>query len=111
MIGYCGLVCSSCPDFLAPQDDDYEAWKKTAALYSEKLGLNFKPAEINCDGCLSVGGKHIGYCQSCEIRKCAQAKSIDNCAACEEQPCKKLIKFHEFTPDAKISFETLRKMD
>jgi len=107
MIAYCGLVCSICPTFLATQNDDDIAREKTAALYSEKFGLNFKPEEINCDGCLSVGGKLIGYCQSCEIRKCAQEKSIDNCAACQEQPCEKLIKFHEFSPDAKNSFDTL----
>ncbi|MFH0998367.1 MAG: DUF3795 domain-containing protein [Pseudomonadota bacterium] len=107
MIAYCGLVCSSCPTFLATQNDDDIARKKTAALYSEKFGLNFKPEEINCDGCLSVGGKLIGYCQSCEIRKCARAKSIGNCAACEEQPCEILIKFHEFSQDAKISFDAL----
>jgi hypothetical protein len=107
MIAYCGLVCSSCPTFLATQNDDDIAREKTAALYSEKFGLNFKPNEINCDGCLSAGGKLIGYCQSCEIRKCALAKSVHNCAGCDEQPCEKLIKFHEFSPDAKNSFDTL----
>ena len=110
MIAYCGLVCSSCPTFLATQNDDDIAREKTAALYSEKFRLNFKPEEINCYGCLSAAGKLIGYCQSCEIRKCARAKSIGNCAACEEQPCEKLIKFHEFSPDAKISFDALVSM-
>jgi hypothetical protein len=107
MIAYCGLVCSNCPTYLATQNDDDIAREKTAALYSEKFGLNFKPSEINCDGCLSTGGKLIGYCQSCEIRKCALAKVVDNCADCHEQPCEKLAKFHEFSPDAKTSFEAL----
>jgi hypothetical protein len=107
MIAYCGLVCSSCPTFLATQNDDDIAREKTAALYLKKFALNFKPEEINCDGCLSAGGKLIGYCQSCEIRKCAREKSIGSCAACEEQPCEKLIKFHKFSADAKISFDAL----
>ena len=107
MIAYCGLVCSNCPTFLATQNDDDIAREKTARYYSEKFGFNLKPEEINCDGCLSEGGKLIGYCQSCEIRKCARAKSIDNCAACEEQPCEKLIKFHEFSPDAKKAFDAM----
>ena len=107
MIAHCGLVCSSCPTFLATQNNDDAAREKTAALYSEKFGLNLKPNEINCDGCLSAGEKLISYCQSCEIRKCAMAKSVHNCAVCVEQPCEKLIKFHKFSPDAKKSFNHL----
>ena len=109
MIAYCGLVCSRCPTFLATQKDDDDARAKTAAFYAQKFGFTLKPEEINCDGCLSEGGKLIGYCQSCEIRKCCRAKALDNCAQCAEQPCEKLIKFHEFSPDAKASFEALVK--
>jgi hypothetical protein len=108
MIAYCGLVCSSCPTFLATRNDDV-AREKTAAYYSEKFGFNLKPEEINCDKCLSEGGKLIGYCQSCEIRKCCREKAFDNCSVCNDQPCEKLIKFHEFSPDAKASFEALVK--
>lgn len=107
MIAYCGLVCSNCPTFLATQNDDDVAREKTAAFYSEKFGFNLKPEEINCDGCISEGGKLIGYCQSCEIRKCCREKALYNCTVCDEQPCKKLIKFHEFSPDAKASFDAL----
>jgi len=108
MIAYCGLVCSSCPTFLATQNDDDVAREKTAALYSEKFGFNLKPEDINCDGCLSDEGKLIGYCQTCEIRKCCCEKGLDNCALCNDQPCEKLIKLHDFSPDAKASFETLK---
>lgn len=107
MIAYCGLVCSNCPTYLATQNDDDTARENTAALYSEKFGLNLSPQEINCDGCTSEGGKLIGYCQTCEIRTCAREKSLDNCAVCGEQPCEKLTKFHEFSPDAKRSFDAL----
>jgi len=51
MIAYCGLDCSGCPTFLATQNDDDAAREK---IYSMKFGFNFKPEEINCDGCLSV---------------------------------------------------------
>jgi hypothetical protein len=109
MIAYCSLVCSSCPTFLATQNDDDAARAKTAAFYSEKFGFNMKPEDINCDGCLSEGGKLIGYCQTCEIRKCCREKGLYNCAICKEQPCDKLTKFHEFSPDAKACFESLLK--
>jgi len=107
MIAYCGIVCSKCPTFLATQKDDDIAREKTAAYLSEKYGLNFKAEEINCDGCLSAGARLIGYCNTCEVRKCAIKKSVENCSVCDERPCEKLDKFHEFSPDAKASFEAL----
>ncbi|MCD4678392.1 MAG: DUF3795 domain-containing protein [Desulfobacula sp.] len=109
MIAHCGLVCSNCPTFLATLNDDNDARQKTAALYSEKFGFNLKPEDINCDGCLSDGGKLIAYCQDCKIRKCCREKKIENCAVCSEQPCENLTKFHEFSPDAKACFDSLLK--
>lgn len=109
MIAYCGLVCSNCPTFLATQNDDDVARDKTAALYSEKFGLDLKPEEINCDGCKSEAGRLIGYCQACALRQCCSGKGLDNCAICTDQPCENLIRFHEFSQDAKACFEALKK--
>ena len=109
IIAYCGLACSSCPTFIATQNDDDIAREKTAAFLSEKYGLSFKPEEINCDGCLSSGARLIGYCHTCEVRKCAIKKGVANCATCDEQPCEKLVQFHEFSPEAKACFEALVK--
>jgi hypothetical protein len=109
MIAYCGLVCTSCPTFLATQADDDVARRNIAKMYAENYGFNLKPEEINCEGCLSKGGKLIAYCQSCEIKKCCREKGLSNCAICKEQPCEKLIKFHQFSPYAKTSFEALIK--
>ena len=109
MIAYCGLVCSDCPTYLATQKDDDVAREKTAAFLFEKYGLKLKPEEINCDGCLSSGARLIGYCNICEIRKCAIAKSIENCSVCDDQPCDNLNKFHEFSAEAKAAFEALVK--
>jgi hypothetical protein len=109
MVAYCGLVCSDCPTFQATKNDDDAAREKTAALSSEKFGFNLKPEDINCDGCLSNGGKLIAYCQTCKIRKCCRDKGLDNCAVCDEQTCEKLLKFHEFSPDAKAQFNSLVK--
>ena len=108
MIAYCGLVCTNCPQYIATQNDDI-AGEKTAKRIAEKFGLYYKPEEINCDGCLSSGGRLIGFCNTCEVRKCGIEKSVENCSVCAEQPCDKLTKFHEFSPDAKASFEALVK--
>ncbi|MEJ2638653.1 MAG: DUF3795 domain-containing protein [Desulfosarcinaceae bacterium] len=107
MIAYCGLTCTKCPSYLATQADDDEARRKTAAFYAEKFGFQLRPEDINCDGCLSTGTRLIGYCQACDIRKCAQAKAVAHCIACDDQPCEKLKQFHQFSPDAKAAFEAL----
>lgn len=107
MIAYCGLVCTSCPQYIATQNDDDIAREKIAKKLAENFGLNFRPDEINCDGCLSSEGRLIGYCNTCEVRKCGMSKSVDNCAVCADQPCDNLDKFHEFSPDAKAAFDAL----
>ena len=107
MIAYCGLVCSECPTFIATKNNDDEARVKTAAFYKKTYGFDCKPEEINCDGCLSAGGQLIGYCQTCDIRKCCSDKGHANCSVCEEQPCEKMIQFHTFSPDAKASYDRL----
>ena len=109
IIACCGLVCSKCPTFLATKNNDDNARKKTAAFYSEKFGFNLKPEDINCDGCLSNKGELLGYCSTCEVRKCCREKGLDNCAVCKDQPCDKLTKFHEFSSYAKECFEKLLK--
>ena len=109
MIAYCGLICSSCPTFLATKNDDDVEREKTVALYAEKFGFDLKPEDINCDGCLTVGGRQIGFCQNCEIKQCCSTKGLENCVHCDEQRCEKIIKFHDFSPDAKACFDALKK--
>ena len=104
MIAFCGLNCTECPTCIATKNDDNEARVKTVAMYAEKFGFNLKPEEINCDGCHSKSGNLISYCRTCDIRKCGQKKGIDNCIACNEQPCQKLNDFHDLSPEAKASF-------
>jgi hypothetical protein len=105
MIACCGLVCASCPTYLATQNDDDDARAKTADLYSKRFGFSLTPEDINCDGCLSSGGRLIGYCQACAIRKCCSVKGLANCMACAEQPCDHLRKFHAFSPEARAGFQ------
>jgi len=107
MSACCGLTCSECPTFLATKSDDDEARRQTAAYYSDRFGFELKPEQINCDGCLSVGGRLIGYCKECMVRACCLEKGLSNCAECEVQPCPKLSAFHAFSPEAKEAFDAL----
>jgi hypothetical protein len=109
MIACCGLVCTKCPTYLATQNDDDNARAETAVFYSKKFGFSLKPEDINCEGCLSSGGRLIGYCSACNIRKCCNAKGLANCMVCKEQPCDHLKKFHAFSPEARACFQKYMK--
>ncbi len=109
MVAYCGLVCSDCQTFLDTQSDYNEGRKMAEDLYSKKFGIKLNTKDINCDGCLSNSGRLTGYCKNCEIRKCCVEKGLENCTVCKKQPCEKLKKLHDFSPEAKICFESLLK--
>ena len=84
MISYCGIICTECPGYIATQNDDDEQRRKIAEEWSKNYNADVKPEDVNCDGCLSVGGRLIGHCKVCEIRKCGQEKNVKNCAYCNE---------------------------
>ena len=109
MIGCCGLVCTDCPAYLATLKDDNAQREIVARYYAEVFGLNYKPEDINCEGCLSESEKRIEFCKACEIRKCCLEKKVENCAICKEQVCETLAKFHELSPESKACFQRLLK--
>jgi len=108
MIGFCGIVCSECPGFLATQKDDNEERRKVAELWSKQYNSDIKPEDINCDGCFSESGRLINHGKVCEIRKCGQDKNLKNCAYCDEYPCEKLYQFFEIATDAKSTLDDIR---
>ena len=109
MIGFCGVVCTECPAFLATQKDDNNERRRVAEMWSKQYNAEIKPEDVNCDGCLAEGGRLFGHCQICEIRKCGQDRDLLNCAYCAEYACEKLNKFFEMAPGAKGALEELRK--
>jgi hypothetical protein len=108
MIGFCGIVCTECKGYIATKNNDDNERKKIAEEWSKQFGSDIKPEDVNCDGCISEKGRHIGYCNICEIRKCGQGKKIINCAYCNEYACDKLNKFFEMAPDAKKTLESIK---
>jgi hypothetical protein len=110
MIAYCGIVCTECPAFIATQQNDDAKRKKVAEMWSKQYKMAVKPEDINCDGCISGSKKLLNYCSICEIRKCGQAKGVQNCACCDEYACDKLSRFLAIAPpEAKASLEKIRK--
>ena len=108
MVAYCGIVCTECPGFIATQQDDNSKRKEVAEQWSKQYNMPVKPEDINCDGCISPG-RHIGYCNICEIRKCGTGKAVENCAYCDEYACEKLTKFHTMAPHAGKKLEKIKK--
>jgi hypothetical protein len=109
MIAFCGLDCAVCPTFLATREDNDEKRKQVAEQWSKEYKAEFKPEDINCDGCLSGNGRLFRYCKVCEIRACGQEKKLTNCAPCGEYPCQKLAAFFQMAPQGKINLEEIRK--
>ncbi len=108
VVAYCGLVCSDCIAFIATHENSDVKRREVAAIWTKEYGRAFKPEEINCEGCVK-DGKHFGYCDSCEIRKCGTSKGVANCAYCADYGCEKIAHFFTVAPKAKETLEQIRQ--
>ncbi len=109
MFGMCGLDCAACPAQIAYKADDDALRAQTAAEWSKQFGVEIKPEDINCVGCLTLEGPHIGHCSQCEMRKCGLARNLTSCGLCDDYPCETLAKFLDQVPPARANLETLRQ--
>ena len=110
MIAFCGLVCTGCPAFIATQNNNDEERKRVVEKWSsDQFPLETK--EINCDGCLTVGKRLFKFCNNCDVRTCAQAKEVQNCAYCDDFACSKLEKLWDMISgdEARGRLEEIRK--
>ncbi len=101
MVAYCGLVCTDCDGYLATQKGDRKALEELARKAKADFGVDTTADGCMCDGCLPTGGRKIGYCAMCEIRACAVAKKLENCAHCADYACEKLTAFLGLATQAK----------
>ncbi|UYP45507.1 hypothetical protein NEF87_001792 [Candidatus Lokiarchaeum ossiferum] len=108
IIGYCGIVCSDCPAYIATMVNDDEARIKAAEMWSKEFNEQIKPEDINCEGCNSKNGVLFSHCSVCEMRKCGLPRNINNCAYCGEYTCQKLEAFHKMVPDAKSTLDVIK---
>ncbi|MBW2324350.1 MAG: DUF3795 domain-containing protein, partial [Deltaproteobacteria bacterium] len=88
MIAFCGLNCTECPAYIATQENDDEKRRKSAEAWSS-TDPTIKAEDINCDGCLTAGGRLIKFCEVCEARLCGLENNVKNCGYCEGYPCEK----------------------
>jgi hypothetical protein len=111
MLAYCGLICDTCPIFLATKESDMdkkiEMRVDIARKCTEYFGRSHTHEDItDCDGCCSDSGRL--FCKACRIRSCATAKSIENCAYCADYPCEELENIFAMDPDAKERLDQIK---
>jgi DNA modification methylase len=106
MIAYCGLDCAKCRAFKATQAKDFERKKQIAKQWTEGLKVEFKPEDIDCNGCMS--NVISGWCRKiCKIRPCAEERKVKTCAHCNDYPCGKL---KELLSNESVATENLEKI-
>jgi predicted nucleic acid binding AN1-type Zn finger protein len=108
IVGYCGIVCSSCPIFLATQKDDDAERKRVVELVRKQYGKECRAEDINCDDCLGEGSRHWRDCKNCKIRGCAKERNVENCAYCTQYSCETLAKLFDDYPPAKKTLDEIR---
>jgi hypothetical protein len=108
-IAYCGIVCTDCGAYIATQKNDNKKRQEIAEEWAKKYNYPFKVEDINCVGCITPAGKHIGHWNMCEIHKCGAEKGVVNCAYCADYTCEKLDKFFQMAPVMKANLEEIRK--
>ena len=113
ILAYCGLVCQTCPIFLATRQEDKvkqaKMRQKILRLCNERYGLNYALEDISdCDGCRTDGERLFLGCKDCTIRQCAREKKLENCAYCTEYACGKLEAFFRSDPIARKKLDAIR---
>jgi hypothetical protein len=107
IVACCGLVCSSCPAYLASQANDEAAAKAVAEEWSKNYGVDCRVEHVWCDGC-TLPGRKCAHCGECEIRSCCVEHGLANCSECPDYPCGPLTGFFRMVPAAQAKLDSLR---
>ncbi len=112
-MAYCGLVCQTCPIYVATREENREEQARMRAeiaqLCNEQYGMKYEPEDItDCDGCRTEGGRLFSACKNCPIRNCAKQKGLENCAHCNEYVCERLEAFFATESAAKARLDGVR---
>jgi hypothetical protein len=101
----CGPSCTQCPAYIAIKSGNRNELEKIAAEWTKGLGRTFTVEDIICDGCRVPGGRLSAYCDTCEIRLCAQKKGAITCAHCTDGPCERIV-----APPAREALAAIKEM-
>jgi hypothetical protein len=112
MIAYCGLICQTCPIYLAARQmntqEQARMRKEIVRLCREHYGMDIALEDVtDCDGC-RTGGRLFSGCRKCGIRNCARAKGLENCAYCAKYACEQLEELFQRDATARMRLEQIR---
>ena len=66
--GFCRRICNECEIFKVTQADDDQKRAAMAAAVNKMFDQDFKPENINCNGCTVQNGRLYSFCKECSIR-------------------------------------------
>lgn len=105
----CGYRCDLCHAYVEniKKDDQRsllsEGWNKI-------FSIDLKPEEIYCEGCLTCLSKPNIIDKNCDVRACVISKGIENCAQCDDFPCKilesRIVRYDDWKE--KVDFKLTR---
>ncbi len=107
IVACCGLECSKCDAYVATVNNDDELRKRTAESWSNMFNSDIRTKDINCLGC----GSNVlfSHCHECDIRKCNNDRSQENCSKCADYGCSRIDGFFKMVPEAKKILDSLRE--
>jgi predicted metal-binding transcription factor (methanogenesis marker protein 9) len=113
MIAYCGLICQTCPIYLATRQVNAEEQARMkieiVRRCREHYGMNIELADvIDCDGCRTEGGRLFSGCKKCHIRNCVRARGLENCAYCADYACEQLEAHFKKDPTSRPRLDQIR---
>jgi hypothetical protein len=112
-MAYCGLLCQTCPIYLATREENEAERARTRAeisrICNQQYGTQYGPEDItDCDGCRTAGGRLFSGCRNCPIRSCAAEKGLESCGHCSDYICENLGAFFATEPAAKTRLDGIR---
>ena len=88
IITYCGYKCNL---YLAYRNKDKDDLQKFSDGIFKYYGIRLSLEECYCNGCMTddiESPKLIDI--ECKVRPCVMKKGLENCAYCDQYPCKEL---------------------
>jgi hypothetical protein len=113
LMAYCGLVCETCPIYLATREEKKEEQARMrveiARMCREQYWMKIEMEDVtDCDGCRTEGGRLFSACKDCAVRNCVKQKGIENCAYCSDYACERLEAIFATEPAARTRLDEVR---
>lgn len=101
----CGPSCTQCDAYKASRSGNRAELERIAIEWTKAMGRTFTADDIYCDGCRVPDGRLSSYCETCDIRICAQSRGNITCAHCEDCPCDMIV-----APEAQKALAILKEI-